>query len=415
MVEDNYETVADAVHNLVKEGSSVQYWNGDGDFPKNRIHNARVVIIDLDLTGKGSRAMGPEYYYPAAKALEKIPGPFVVIVFATEFLEEDPSNLKSYYENAYGSLHGFFSESGVSKDTELEDPGKLKKVIESTIRDNKVLQLILAWEQALDYAKDRSLGEFVQKEIKGTILRLIKLICKGRGDESTSRDFIQIMMRLVSRRIIEHDNFKEITEIIMELKKLKEKPANVDGDNDLMLYNKLMYFTPKKEEDVFTGDIFETSKTLSERYAIVLTPKCDLIQKKTNIVQICYAFPIHEDLLTNQEFPPRNIDPKIIDKKKNSSLEKTIIQCLKERYILCTQSPPDNLHFLWNFVCSDKVMGLCVDFRNVKSIKIEELKKSKRLCRLDTPFIQEIRAEYGRFLSRVGTPDTNKCPSKLRE
>lgn len=414
IVEDNYSTVKDAIANLVEKGITVQYWNGSGDFPETMC-NARIVILDLNLTGKGDRTMGPEYYLPAAEALNKIPGPFVAILFALDFQDEDPEELLAYYEDTFGDLPGFIAEKGLSKDDELEDPGQLRKVIISAINKNKILNLILAWEQALDFAKDRGLSELVTKKIESTILRLIRILCKKRGEKSSAREFMQTMMRLVSRRIIEHKRFEEISKMILELNRQNVKEGSQTGNEDILLYNKLLFYVPDKDEDIFTGDIYEVvGKTVYERYAIVLTPSCDIIQEKTEKALICFAFPIAEEFLSDPQFPPYAIDPKIVEKMKNNASQKNVLKLMKERYILDEQKLPENLYILWNFIDSDSILGLCFDFHNVESADMKDLRKLKRLCRLDTPFIQEMQAEYTRVLSRVGTPEINRCPAKLR-
>ena len=100
-VDDDYGTIADAIASFLERGMQVQYWNGSGEL-SSQIYNVRVVILDLDLTDIKMRTPGDEFYFPAIDALKKISGPFIVIIVALEFDENDPANLRTLYEERVG-------------------------------------------------------------------------------------------------------------------------------------------------------------------------------------------------------------------------------------------------------------------------------------------------------------------------
>lgn len=93
VVDNEYDSkIEKAVNALVQDGLPVQYWNGKDDLPET-IRNVRVVVLDLDLAGAGFRSPGLTHYGLAVQALNKIPGPYLVIIMAQDFIKDDPENL----------------------------------------------------------------------------------------------------------------------------------------------------------------------------------------------------------------------------------------------------------------------------------------------------------------------------------
>ena len=58
------------------------------------------------------------------------------------------------------------------------------------------------------------------------------------------------------------------------------EPAEYPSDEDLLVYNRLMFYDQGLKERAWTGDIYKTSGTGKfDEYAMVLTPRCNLAQK----------------------------------------------------------------------------------------------------------------------------------------
>ena len=159
-----------------------------------------------------------------------------------------------------------------------------------------------------------------------------------------------------------------------------------------------------------TGDIFETSEEF--KYGIVLTPKCDLIQSKTKKVLVCYGFPLRKKYFRKRNYPPHGIDPVIAELHRNGHTMAEIVACIEKRYL--KESLPMTLPVIWNFSPEDGTFGICLDFNNVQSIEITEVKKWKRLSRIDSPYIEEILQKYGSLVSRIGTLEINRSPLQLQ-
>jgi hypothetical protein len=417
LVDDRYDDIVKkAVTTLIEKGMPVQFWDGKGNFPET-IRNVRVVILDLDLVGLGMRS-GPEFYYSAAEALSKIPGPFIVVIMAMDFQEDDPSNLVSFYKTHFKSpLCGFIALKGLSKDEELEDPSRLESLILSSVGENRILNLVLSWEELVDRAKDKAFSDLVAKEIEGTVLALVKSLCKDFGEESAARELANVMMRLISRRICEHRGFDRLNKIIKELNATGlEQTIEYPSEEDLLLYNRLMFYEPGEEEDIWTGDIYRVEGLAKyDSYAIVLTPSCDLVHSRATKVLTCLAFPVCEEYFEDPEYPPNRIDPAIKKKRDKGLGAAEITSSLKERYITRKKSLPEHLYLIWNFRDEKETLGICFNFHDVRSVEKEELKKWKRICRLDSPFVEEIMEKYGKLVSRIGTLEINRSPEQLRD
>lgn len=419
-VDDDYETIADATTAFLDQGIPVQYWKGTGNLPRS-IFNVRIVIIDLDLEGLNMRVPGDQFYFPAIEALRKIPGPFIVIIVAREFDPIDPIKLKEVYNHKVGlPLCGYIASEGLTKD-KLENPTYLEDLIVSLLEKNEILHLILSWEGIFDKAKDAAISDIMLYDVDAPIRALVKLLCDNSGEgKATARELIDVMIRLVSRRTSETEEVDNLVKLISGINK-----GQIENDypsfEDLRLYSKLMFYLPSAEEEIMTGDIFETSERF--KYGLILTPKCDIIQGHTEKVLVCYGFPLRRENFWDPDFPPYKIDPKIVElcrKKKEKNIEEKIVGVAENRYF--RESLPAGLPIMWNFCPEDGTFGICLDFNNVQSIEISEINEKwkvkktwKRLSRIDTPYIEEILQKYGSLVSRVGTLQINRSPSKLEE
>jgi hypothetical protein len=411
IVDDNYdETISKAISALVKKGLSVQYWDGKNDFPKT-IRNVRVVILDLDLINMKIRPPGYQFYLPAVEALKKIPSPFLVVIMAIDFNNDDPENLEKAYKEFTGiPIHGFIIKEGLSKDEELDNPDRLAVLVISSIKAERIMRLILSWENVVDKAKDSALKDLViNEEIEGTVIALVNMYCKSLDEEFATRELINVMMRLVSRRINKDLEFQTFQELVNEInKEYNLLPPQKRPRIGSLISNKIMFYTPESE-GLWTGDIYRSQDQIKYyNYAIILTPPCDLAHSKTKSARVCFGFPLEDKYLEDTEYPPYIIDPAILNGKMNEN--KSIIDYIKEKYIK-GKDLPMSCYQLWKFIDSkenEKPIGICFDFNSVRSLPTENIEKWDRICRLDSPFIEEILEKYARYVFRIGAPDFNK-------
>jgi len=456
LVDDRYDDdIKRAIAELVKRGMVVQYWNGEEPLPET-IRNVRVVVLDLDLAGIGSRSGGFSDYSLAIKALHNIPGPYVVVILAQDFVSDDPDNLNNFYDDTYGPLCGFVAKERLSKAEEAADPSLLGKIIFKSINDT--LRLIFLWEAVVDKAKDTAMCELFGGEVKETVSSLVKLLCLDVGQESAARELVSVVMQLVLRRTRERSEFSQMKTLINKLSKTQTTRAKYPTEEDLRLYNRLMFFKPDSMEDVWTGDIYRTTKVDSSKYdnyAIVLTPRCDLVHGKTSRIMVCYAFPLVEKYFDDPSFPLLKHDRTVVKRLENDKeklldwirkrhpkkasllesllssyprmptikfqkevvehLEKTkkeFLKYMQQRYLEKGQFP-EKLYTIWHFIEDDLAHPICFDLNNVESVELQHIEKWKRVCRLDSPFIEDMLEKYGALVSRIGVPNFNKSQKQL--
>lgn len=410
-IDDDYKTIVDATTAFLKEGIQVQYWKGSGALPSS-LFNVRIVVLDLDLTGLGIRTTDDSFYVPAVKALNELQGPFIVIILAREFNPIDPARIRAIYSDKFGKpICGFVADEGLTKET-LENPAILEKLIVTLLQKNDVLHLILSWEEIFDKAKDAALSDILLYDVDEPIKALIKLLCKNFGEsKATARELIDIMLRLVSRRTNEDKQIDNLTKLIRKSNKSILRNEYPEFE-DLYLYSKLLFYLPSPEEDIMTGDIYETPDPFT--YAIILSPKCDLIQKSVKKCLVGNSYPLKREYFRNPDYPVHKLDPVIeaLHKKTNNTIED--IACnIEDRYFKTTL--PDSLFVLWNFSPETGIFGLCLDFNNIKSVELVEVNKWNRISRIDSPYIEEILQKYASNASRIGTLEINRSPFQLQK
>jgi hypothetical protein len=407
-IDDKYKSFSQVISSFAKNGIQVQYWKGEGDLPRN-VYNIRVVITDLDLTDTDmKKALGDSFYFPIVDALKKIPGPFMVIIVAREFERSDPIQLKRVYEDKTGMpFPGFIAKRGLKKGKLT--PARLERLINTLLPKNDILDLILTWEEIFDKAKDSALCEITSGNTKNAVQSLVKILCYNSHENTgAARSFIDEMSRLVSRQSGQEEDCQTLSYKIKIINdKLPSKKIFKLTKEDHLLLSKLIFYKPLKNEGVTTGDIYATTERF--KYAVILTPRCDIAQAKTNQFLVCYAFPIRKLYFRNKQYPPHKIDPAIqklhVQKVPLSQIAKSI----EKKYL---KEPSDSLPILWNF--SDKEIGLCLDFNNVMSVSKDTIKTWNRIIRADSPYIEEILHRYGNKVSRIGTLEINRSPSQIQ-
>jgi hypothetical protein len=410
-IDDEFDTIAEATKYLLKKGFQVQYWNGITELPDS-IYNARIVFIDLDLTKIGEKTGGIGYYAPAVEALKKLSGPFIVIILAREFDEEDAITLSDLLKRTTGPFCGFVSQEGLQKEELQENIERLSTLVDTLLSEFKILNLIISWEKIFDNAKDGALSEIADDNTEISVRALIKLLCKNFGeDKAATREFIDIMTRLVSRKTFSAKDFERLPPLISELAKDETAGPTILDEKDFLLYSRLMFYKPAEEEEVMTGDIFMADEL---KYGIVITPKCDILQAKTPDVLVCFGFPLIEEYFDKRAFPPHANDPEIAKLHKEGKPMTEIVEKIKSRYLKANL--PGRLCTLWHFKPRAGVKGICFNFHDVQSIKKQNLLKHwKRLARLDSPYVENMLEKYGNLISRVGTLEINKSPYQLQK
>lgn len=145
------------------------------------------------------------------------------------------------------------------------------------------------------------------------------------------------------------------------------------------------YIMPPLDKQVFyAGDIFRGTVDGQAGYFVLLTPSCDLVQDKVErTVLACCAeltsCPECQQWGQNRE-----------SKNKKRALE-DLFANRKDRH-----------HFLPGVL---SMPHLLVDFQNVKSIALSDLRGLTRVTSLDSPYREHLLSRFVRYMGRLGTPD----------
>jgi len=207
IVDDKFsQEIKDLISALTENGYTVQYWNSKGGFHEN-ISAVRILILDLNLDGGTIGRGTAAFYASAADVLNKIKGPYIVIIYAIDFVPEDIDHLKEFYKNTFGPFEGFIEGiNGLSKGGNLDE---LFKLINNTLNNKEIFKLILTWERILEKAKDTGLSKFVKEKFAQEMYSFVRSIGEDVGEDSLPREFISSMMRFLSRYVhrgLEYDD-----------------------------------------------------------------------------------------------------------------------------------------------------------------------------------------------------------------
>ena len=403
IVDDTFEDVEELILKLVEDNIPVQYWDSQSEVG-NALKNVRVLILDLKLTDGQGEKDTDDYFFPAAQVLKQIQGPFVLIIFSTDYDDGDIRRLKNAYEEFYSDpLIIFGDEVGINKNIALDE---LYDKIRAKFENDDVFKLILSWEMLLDVAKDNILHTISNKTVENEIIALVKSIVKDVGDESLMKEFVLNMMRFLSRYMNSGNEYENLSSI---LKKINEKPDPENAYYSLLSYMRT-YYIPNKDEKSWTGDIIKmkseyTSSQTNDgekfwEYGIVLNPACDFSQNKVDNILICEGFAIDESI-SKTNHPIHNIKKDLLKKITQDEINNNDFhKILKD-----TKINNPRRHILKDFKVDGIDLHLCFDFQRIRSIEKSTLNQQCiRLGRLDSPYIEKMQQDYGNYSTRLGIP-----------
>ena len=396
IVDDNFnKDIKKIIEKLAQKGLSVQYWDSKEE---KTFSNIRVLILDLDLSNGVTRRGDPFYYTMAAGVLKQIPGPYVVMIYAQDFVEKDIEQLEKAYldmtdEHFGGKITGM---NGMSKNNSVE---KITEHIQEMIEKSTIFNLILTWEKIIDKAKDFGLEKFLKKESQSDLTNFVQKMKDDVQQEGLPREFISNMLRFLNRHMYKGTEYGQL-KILLE--KLTSSPETEVPSQ--FLQNKMMYFKPNVEEKCWTGDIFKDEEEEFWMYSIILTPECDIAQDKVENYLICKGFSMDHENLKNPDHPIHKVS-KSFELLKNEETPQKKLKALdfKNRH--------DRLFSLWN--CTEdfkKYFGICFNFQHVSTVKVNDVDQEfmeRRISRLDYPFITEMIRQFSNYSTRPATPAIN--------
>ncbi len=411
VVDDKFDTVKGFILDLTNRGLSVQFWDSKSALPN--INNIRIVVLDLDLVGDPAITRADSnYFLQAAIVLEKIPGPYIVIILSEDYIETDPANLIAKYEEQFEQpIRGI-----VTGNPNLEkgfDFNKLFELIDREVGEHIVFKMNLLLESVIDEAKDSALGSFAGKKYHEQMISFIKTIKEDVGEESITREFTASMLRIVSRYIQKGTSFEKLAGILKQILTMEQQSSE-----DPLIPQLMMSYKPNPKEKFWTGDIFPKHDPLNlvglsshTTFEIILTPACDFAQEKAHTILLCEGFTIdtYESILSVTH-PFRKIVKKIDLAKKYDQMGQNEKNTYLQMLLKETLKKIPRLYVLWNFNDATKNhVALCIDFQHTRTVSLEEFKKMNepRILRIDSPFIEDMQQRYGSYSTRLGVPGSN--------
>jgi len=157
-----------------------------------------------------------------------------------------------------------------------------------------------------------------------------------------------------------------------------------------------MYIYPPLEEVINTGCII---KMAGDDYWLVATPACDFAQNKADKVLLIGAKPLESDFRYIKWTETGSWKGKESGTAPKSQESKDAYENLK---MLLKLKAGDRYRILpKTFFLKD----LVVDFQEMKQVSSEEALKAHIICRIDSPYREEILLRFSRYYGRLGVPD----------
>lgn len=152
-----------------------------------------------------------------------------------------------------------------------------------------------------------------------------------------------------------------------------------------------IYITPPVKPYYFTGDIVQDKG--SQEYSIVLTPSCDLAQKKAKDILLVLIENNDQGIVLEKK--------NIISKGKAKAEDIVDAEIILKKLIHNSYS--NKYHFLPKY---NSLQGGLINFQKVKSVRTQEIDGSfQRVASLNSQFTKDVVARFSFYYARQGSPD----------
>lgn len=221
-----------------------------------------------------------------------------------------------------------------------------------------------------------SLISHIEEENRKYIWETLDKSTATIGEEVSSEDFAYLLARRLGARL-SRESVKEL------LGHDRDKVRPVE-----------MYIYPPHVERIKTGCII---KEEDGSYWVVATPACDFAQAKAETILLIGTALLEE----SQQFKDWAVEkwdgtgtsPSKNAEKKYNKLRSVLANNAGDRY-----------RFLPGTFF---VPNLIVDFQRLKQVAATAVEKFDVVCRVDSPFREELLSQLSRYYGRMGVPDLN--------
>ena len=251
------------------------------------------------------------------------------------------------------------------------------------------------WSQSINQSVQKifreleSANSFWIKEIKETALT-------DGGDPAT--EIIDLFSNLLSEELVQNIDLRQA------LNSIKEDNTQIEAENTARLYRRIYYSMLTEQAPLMTGDIFKFSDDL---YGILITPECELADKKKEEEKNVYDFLM---ISRSDSFEYQKEKKKKFAKDESSanSTKSIFNNGVISRHVLISFPFEEDMHNLIG------VIEFNTAFRTMP--KISDKGASISICRtkykLNAPYIHQLRQRFVSYFGKFGVP---AIPDSLRE
>jgi hypothetical protein len=356
-------------------------------------------------------------------------------IMPTTSVKED-ATLKFLEENDFYSLIYIYSETDVEeKHSSLKDrfgdriKFKKKTNISNTDKEKEqILKDLKGWEEknqnlSIPIKWNKAINQKVQKifhELSAADPNWVRDLYKTADEDGVepSIEVINLFQSLLSEKIIQDTDLKNEIKTIATDEKNKEV---TDPKSYAQLFRRFFYANVFDEDPIMTGDIFDFGE---DEFGILITPECDIRHivdsDKYSFEFLTFTKNSFRKTAFNlkMDFKLKQLHAKIQEamgldqglpkgQKQAISLEinnQLADQEFKLQLQAFTQTN-SKLHVLPSFKFGEDYQPVMIDFRlNRISMKGNEVNPESRVCKLNSPYIQDLRQRYLSYIGRVGVP-----------
>ena len=407
--DDREEDVKNHIQEFRDQGYGVKYFSelpSEDEIPSS----VRLVVTDLDLDACGEVTDEDlELLTECLIRIEKKSSFYLISIFSgvqdRDFEENIVRVKEKYLERTGNPLKAEFLKT--LKKSEYNT--KLKETLEEWIMDNSHSGVIIEWEKIIEKAKDACVSSIVNA---GEI-RHILLSMKGETSEiALTRETLQLFNRILLRySCLQKNNGNFETCVQKVASDTAPLPEGLTWYSNIHFLNNYYYV---EDEEPSPGDIYCTNEDDKlKKYVIIITPICDIAQKKAERLKVIYGWPIEKISEYNIEEPDsipeivklcgKNSKGKYVSRSEFIKKITTDFQNLSERFFL--------MHFVRLNKDDTDYSHIVFDFQNNGSVGTFP-SWWDHICRVDSPQFDHLIQKYVVYSSRLGV---NAIPEKILE
>lgn len=406
VVDNEYKDVSDVIQSFERNGFPVIYLSSVPEENKCPA-NVRLLILDLDLGGLG----GPpseEDISQAVLVLRRIESrtKFYLVALWSRYIDEKEDwseRIKNTYKEETGNDFPAYFLKAFGKKIEQD---KLLKEIEKWIAENPYAGTVFELEKIFEDAMDNTVTDIANS---GGIDIILKSLKKEIGKTAIPRELSSLFGNILLRHSLTEGRLKKLPPLIDKVLRKQLSTGQTVLDWYAKFHNLQTYFRVDDKEPLWTGDII-MKKDSVDRFAIVINPACDFALNKIRLIKLVDALGFNSIDAYNQNDTEVPSVVEWIGKKDDKHKERgNLISDI------INQNLPQNfnvLYFIEPTATFDDFFHLLLDFSKIYTFKaqyysgggIKVPRGWKRVCRMDSPYVEDLFQKYSSFTSRIGTP-----------